>query len=463
MAEQTSLFGLDPALVEKDLTAQKQKQAMEQAQLTPLQLPVYMGAMAGQGIGEGLRDIGGAMMGKDLRDPRIIKGEKMKAVLQAVRDSGANLKNPSEYYSKIAEELNKQGLYEEAIQVAEKAQSTGLSALKTSAEIEKMRAEAVAKLREKESTIKTLQRERATALSSGRVDNAKELENQINKLNTGEYKVITQGVGDKKQEVLYDTTNNRVVKEFSPYTQKPTVSINMGEKADVVGLKAWSEVWTDQAKKFNDKNFAAQETYGKLEDIKKLVDSGNLNLGGLGNFKQEMSRWMMSAGWATKEQLAKMGDTDLLKAYALNFILPKMKMLGGSDSNQELEKIESSFVNNRWSLDTMKRLLDVSEREIQRQLAMNKKYEDHISNGGNPLAFNFLSGSIMNNPKWFGDSKATVTGIKPFNPDEKKDSGTRKEPISITPSMRDRVRAANPGKTLSDEEIDAAIKAKGNK
>lgn len=462
MAEQTSLFGVDPALIEQALTAQKQKNAFDQAQLTPLQLPVYMGAMAGQGIGESLRDIGGAMMGKDLRDPRIIKAEKMKAVLKAVRDSGADLTNPSDYYSKIAQELNNQGLYEEAIQVADKSQSTGLEALKKNAEIEKLRAEAIAKLREKESNIQTLQRERENYIKTGRPDLAKESEAQIQKLNTGEYKVITQGSGDNQQEVLYDTVNNRVVKEFTPYSKKPMVQVDLGNKAGVVGLEAWKEVWVPMVKQFNDKNLAAQETYGKLEDIRKLVNSGNLNLGGLGNFKQEMSRYLFSAGLATKEQLSKMEDTDLLKAYTMNFILPKMKMLGGSDSNQELEKIESSFVNNRWTLGTMQRLLDISEKEIKRQLDLNKKLETHLANGGNPLAFNPVSGNIINNKEWFGSgSGPSAEGLKPISIDKPAEPSKPTQP-ALTPEMRAKIRAANPGRELTDEEIDAAYaKRKG--
>ncbi len=456
MAEQTnqmSMLGADPALVEQLLQAQQEANARQQATLTPLQYPVYMNAQAGMGIGEGLRDIGGAMTGKDLRDPRIIKAEKTQQVLKAVRDRGISIQEPIKYYEAMADEFNKAGMSEEALAVIEKAQSMGLSQLKTGAEIDKIRAEAVAKLREKESSIKTLQREIDAAKLAGRPDQVAELEGQIEKLNRGEYKVVTQGSGDKKQEVLVDHTG-RIIKEFTPYSQKPVVSIDMGQKADVAGVGAWKTVWQKMADRFYDKNYAVEQTMDKLEDIRSLVNSGNLNLGPIGNLKSEIARWMMSSKMATPEQIKSMSDTDLLKAYAMDFILPKMKMLGGSDSNEELRAITSSFVNNQWSLDTMRRLLNIAEREINKQRALNKDFEDWMAKGGNPLAFNFNSGKVIDNPKLFGSFTATIT-----KPKSSKESGkeTPAPKLNITPELRERVRAANPGKNLTDEQIDAQL------
>jgi hypothetical protein len=128
MAQQQGLFaGADPRLMEQAVMAERQKQAFSEAQLSPLDAPAYMTAQAGKGLGQGLTEIGGAMMGKDLRDPRLIKAEKMKEAVTTVRESGISMTgNPTGYYESLAEELYKRDLTDEAVAVLDKASSFGV-------------------------------------------------------------------------------------------------------------------------------------------------------------------------------------------------------------------------------------------------------------------------------------------------------------------------------------------------
>ena len=218
-----SLFGIDPALVEQALLASQQAQALEQSKMSPTQLPVYQSALAGQQLGQVVKEAGGALGGQDLRDPRLIKAEKIKAVMAKIRDNKADITKPADYYTMMAKEFENAGLTEESLAIIEKASKMGMDSEKHQADIAKLRADAQAKLREKMSTIGVLQQERAQHVNAGRLDLANEIDTQINKLNTGEYKEVTTGVPgspDLKRTAIYDVKNDSIVRKFDPYNVK---------------------------------------------------------------------------------------------------------------------------------------------------------------------------------------------------------------------------------------------------
>lgn len=229
-----SLFGIDPALVEQALLASQQAQALEQSKMSPTQLPVYQSALAGQQLGQVVKEAGGALGGQDLRDPRLIKAEKIKAVMAKIRDNKADITKPVDYYTMMAKEFENAGLTEESLAIIEKASKMGMDSEKHQADLAKLRAEAQAKLREKMSTIGVLQQERAQHANAGRLDLANEIDTQIDKLNKGEYKEVTEGVPGKpdlKRTVIYDVKNNQVIRTFDPYNVKTSdVRLNAGLK-----------------------------------------------------------------------------------------------------------------------------------------------------------------------------------------------------------------------------------------
>jgi hypothetical protein len=102
---------------------------------------------------------------------------------------------------------------------------------------------------------------------------------------------------------------------------------------------------------------------------------------------------MNTIGAGTPESLAQVSDSDLFDSYAINVILPRMAMLGGNDSNEELKKVSQSYANRKMDLAAIRRLVSAADRDIKRVETINQKYDEGLAQGRTPYTFNWADGS----------------------------------------------------------------------
>lgn len=403
------LFGPTVEQIQAQQMAADEAAAFNVAKLDPNQALAFYGARNGATLGRGLNALG-VSSGITQEDPAVSDARVMQNVIQDVRQSGVDVNDPAKFYRQVSDKLAAAGKTGQAMMLSMKAGEYEFMTRKREAEVGKLNAEAMAKLREKESNIRTLQREAEAALKSGDLDRSAQLEAQIAKLNQPDIKLTEseEGAGVTKidgrevpqvRKVLLDDKGKKIW-EGTPYakTGGQTVNLNNMPPQDDAGTKLLATVAERQAIEFNKSFDAANQVRAPINDMKGLIKDPKLIQGSLPEIRLEVVRALNTAGFGDKELEKLQTDSDLFDAYARNVILPKMRMLGGSDSNEELKKVEQSYANRKMDIAAIRRLVNAAEKDITRLDNINAAYNRGLSEGRNPIAFNWANGEWRNIP-----------------------------------------------------------------
>jgi hypothetical protein len=107
------------------------------------------------------------------------------------------------------------------------------------------------------------------------------------------------------------------------------------------------------------------------------LDQG-VNSGIYGQVKQTLTK--ASGGLIGSE--AKVQNTEVYKSYIGNVVIPMMKMLGGSDSNEELRKMEAIYAGDMvLEAGSMKQIITNAILGINRDIARTKGQESAVLGG----------------------------------------------------------------------------------
>lgn len=472
------LFGPTVEQIQQAQLAQDQAQALQIAQLSPQQALSYHGSVAGSGFGRALNTLGN-QFGITREDPALDDAKVMKQVVDDVRSAGVDVNDPAKFYRQVADKLSSAGKTGQAMMLSMKAGEYEFLKQKRAAEVGKLDAERLKALREKESQIATMQREAEAAIREGRLGDAAQLETQIEKLNSSDKSLIEteEGAGmttvegrqvPQVRKVLIDPKTRQPVWQGTPFVKGTgqTVNVNNIPPSDDVGLKALQATWERQTNEFNKAFDAANQIRQPIEDMQKLIKDPKIIQGSLPEIRLEIVRAMNTLGFGDVDSLNKQNDSDLFDAYARNVILPKMRMLGGSDSNEELRKVEQSYANRKMDIAAIRRLVNASEKDIKRLDRINKAYDDGLAEGRNPIAFNWGNGS-WRNIKGLPNMLETPPGVRPVPGGQGATAPVSiptpevapPQPRQVTPAMVQRYREVFKDNPAVQRASDEAIKA----
>ena len=135
---------------------------------------------------------------------------------------------------------------------------------------------------------------------------------------------------------------------------------------------------------------AASSVSGEMQTMRDILKSGKLITGSQPEIQSSIMRLAGTLGFPlSKEQLEKMGNTDTFDAMVTNVILPKMKLLGGNDSEQELKVIRESTGSRKFTIETLGRILEVMEKAVKKRYTLEAEYRKHVQAGKGRTNFNF--------------------------------------------------------------------------
>lgn len=367
MAQQESMFGPTPLAIQDQLDQQFL------AQNSNLDLG-SMSARAGLAMGKGIN----GLLGRE--DPRVRQAKTMEEVKNELRQEGVDPAQPDEFYPALIKKLNSKGLTEQAVSAAQSYQAQKVSLAKTASEIGKNNAAAYASMREKLSPIGKLQAEYADAVANGNEKRAKELQDAITLANQGNLEKITEGVDGKEgwQRDVLMTRDGRVVSKGEPYKKAPLIDQSKREEGQFYlkeGGKAL-ERWNTQ-----------QEAYVKLQSPMRQLTSllkEDLTLGSGANLYNEALRIARTLGYTTEEANKLIDANDALNSLATRLVLPRMKELSGSDSNEELKQLLAAGPNAKISKEALIRQIKWFYQDAANHARIKEAVAKRIKEGTPP-------------------------------------------------------------------------------
>lgn len=444
MEQQQGMFGPNPLDVQDSLDSQfiKNNSSLDLGS---------MSARAGLALGNGIN----GLLGRE--DPRVAQAKMMQQVKEELRQEGLGSGDPDTFYPALIKKLNSKGLVEQAMQVAQTYESQKLAKSKTQSEITKNNAAAYASMREKLSPIGKLQAEYADAVARGDDKRAKELQDAIGLANQGNLEKTTEGVPGKEDWVrdVLRSRDGKLVHEGEPYKKNPPVNIDQRATSkfyETTGIEAKKQ-WDTAQKGF-------QIAIPTMKTLEELLN-GPLITGTLADKRNEALRVARLFGIASKDAEGLIDNNDILQSLAINIVLPKMKQLGGSDSNEELQKLLAAGPNAKISPEAMKRMIKLFYQDARNHAEIASKVRQKIKAGDAPekawsealegVGVDMSSPLAQETPT--APSKPSVAPVAP-----KPSVNPQTAPQAAKDQYRAFAYAKGKAKGMTDAEIEATIK-----
>lgn len=442
--QQESMFGPSPLAVQDQLDQQflNQNSSLDLGSLS---------ARAGLAMGKGIN----GLLGRE--DHRTSQARLMEEVKNELRQEGVDPSKPDEFYPSLIKKLNDKGLTEQAMSAANAYRSQGMSAAKTASEIGKNNAAAYASVRDKLSPIGKLQAEYADAVARKDDKRATELQEAINLANQGNLEKITEGVPGKEgwQREVLRTRDGKVVSIGEPFKKAPLIDQTNKQEGQF-----YLEAGKEALKKWNE----GQQAYVKLQSPMKQLTAllqEDLTLGSAANLYNEALRIANTLGVTTEKAKELIDSNDALSSLAIRIVLPKMKELGGSDSNEELQKLLAAGPNAKISKEAIARQIKWFYQDAANHAKIKQAAAKLIKDGAPPQdAWAAAMGEVDVTPPSNIDNLVPKPSPTPTQPAAKPAAPAG---VNIEAAKAQyRAFVAQEGKRLgwSQEQINAVIKKK---
>lgn len=376
MAMEQSLFGPSAASVQDQLL---QQDAAFGNNLTPVGLATAIGGSAGRHIGN--------LMG--MEDPRVAKAKALQEVKDELRKQGLDATKPDEFYPTLIRKLNEKGLTEEAMNVANVYRSSSLEGAVKTSQIAKNTAEATKALRENESPAGRMQREYSEAVAKGDLERARMLKAAMDHAiqnNTAPFGVTEKDkipVFAKDGKLFLSNPDGSEI----PYNVKVhggVVGLN-GTKIDL-GDKNTGQFWLkrgeDTHKTWTTDQVAFTKLAPSMSRLNELLKNPYFN-GSMAAPKTELTRFAKMLGLTSEDDDKIVDNNDLLKILAVKIVLPKMKQLSGSDSNEELKALMAE-VNERPSPQVLAKVVDWFNADVKKHKEIRDIASAKMKSGMSP-------------------------------------------------------------------------------
>lgn len=406
--QQESMFGPSPLAVQDQLDQQflQQNSSLDLGS---------MSARAGLAMGKGIN----GLLGRE--DPRVAEAKAVQEAVQELRQSGVSMDDPVEYYKRMAGIFSSKGLTKQAEQAAMKSLEAKDKADKRTFDTKDRDMQ----LQIKEGTlaIEKVKLQAAIAKAKGRLDGPEfvEMLDKLYKdasvesktkaldifLETGDISKARAALQTKRDNKLIGTTPDGLAVYVSPEDEQYTIGPNKtripytGAVKTIGGIT--NDMRTDNAEqkaagtefemRFRDHNEAikaASSVATEMQKMRDILKSGKLVTGSLPEQQATLMRLAATVGFPlTKEQVETLDNTDQFDAMVTNVILPKMKMLGGNDSEQELKVIRESTGSRKFTKESLGQILAVMEKAVKKRYQLEADYRKHVQAGKGRTNFNF--------------------------------------------------------------------------
>lgn len=406
MAGLFDTMGATPDLMREGLALERQKQDQEWLAKSmsglgswgsPAMVAANQGAQGAMQVEQGL----GKMLGAE--DPRIAKASKVKKAVDAARAKAGPTADPEAMYEALTEAFANEGLEQEAMQAAEALNKHKMD--KADFDLKKSTAAEKAQLvRERIEA----ERERTKLRSSGKTfsglaaDYAKSGHYDPESLDkfaeTGKFEDLRFKDKENWSEPYFINMDGRSIRvQKNTKTNKEhavssgqVINVNNEGKAD---LQARTDIFKNDYKQHSEQVAAAQRLMPAISTYQQLVKDGNLITGSLAEGRTMLERLGVTLGVRDSKTL---NDTELFNKVVMDIVLPKMAMLGGSDSNEELKKLIETTGDQRMHPTTLKRIGELMQLEVDKAMGKHGAFIKHRESGGNPVDFDFLTGKPIN-------------------------------------------------------------------
>lgn len=378
-----SLFGLTPDVLQSQRNAALNDQAFQFAQMTPMQ-QAQMGLFrAGSQLGTGLAGLMG------YQDP-----EEMR--LKDINDIGSKIQwDKPESIMQAAQEMSTKGYSREAMALMQKAQEAQLGA----AQVGKETA-----LRDKAVQEATDKKAEAAAKQMGLQGRAQFLISRVEGLTpemamglAGDEQIVrellkqpdvkTEIVDTEQGQLLINSQTGATIANIGRKPQKPSMGSEIASGlAPLVGA-----IVSERAKKAG----GAEGT--EVGKAVAQIGTGYKTLDALQGASDILSRGIYAGGYGPLQEMgAKYGmgvlgdrqrlvNTQEYRSYIKQVVMPMMAMLGGSDSNEELKKMEEMMAADT-ALDpkAMQNIITNAMKAVRKDIARIEKQQKAVE-GGTPL------------------------------------------------------------------------------
>lgn len=388
-----------PEMVDLQVDAENQAYANRPGSM--LQNIAGAGSLAairgGTALGEGLGQV----------DPRKAQAQKVQEALMDVKAAGVSLNDdPVAFYKKMSEAFAARGLMQQATQASmkameaeEKKEDRGFKRTLSENQVTKSAyevAEAQAKY------LKAIQTAKGKPWQDNVVEYAK----------TGKYtpasvqayadsgKISDLELVEKKDHysepyTIQDANGKPVLVRKNLNTNKVEAisqgGITIDQRTDAAEVGAAGEEFKLGLKGYSERVEAAKAVERPLAVMRKIVDSGKLTTGSAPETRTEIARLGATLGFTADPTIT--DNDDLFDAMVTTVLLPKMKMLGGNDSEQEMKVIRESTGSRKFTVATLGRILEVAEHAQQRAKQEQDAYRKHIGSGGKRTDWDFNAGA----------------------------------------------------------------------
>lgn len=372
-----SLFGLPSEDVRQQLYQQQQDFSTQYANTYGNEYD-KRNALLGGMVGNAVANLGAGIFG--VQDPRLKRATTLESILQSTQQElGENVNNPAVLYPALQQRLAEAGFSREAMQVGQVGQKAiqeaQLNQVKTETEVaqgQKFKAEALKALREDDPKQKLFFElaKNASPQSVARAVNAGYDLGMLDSPEKTKYSPLAQQLIDAGLVYRSPEFNAKMLELIdADKTGKAkgsgNVSVNIGGISPQINMgKVAEEAGKSLGKKLIDIPTADKaESY--VNEALGMLNEG-ISSGALGPLKQNIAKYSAAIG-VPIGNVDRASNTEVYKAYLGNVVIPMMAQLGGSDSNEELKKMESILASDiTLEEKSMRKILSQAKAAIQR-------------------------------------------------------------------------------------------------
>lgn len=340
-------------------------------------LGALIGASLGGGLARGLFNI---------QDPQIKAAQDFEAALAEAQQSSTN---PAEAMMKLAEKLGSDPRFSRQAAMAkmkaqELEQANSLNQAKIAneeAQSNKFKAEALKALRQDDPVQKLFfeMAKNATPQSVARAIKAGYAIDMLDSPEKVKYSPLAQQLIDAGY-VYGSPQFNAKMLEFLEAEKagkskgSGNVNVNLGGISPQINMgKVAEEAGKSLGKKLIDIP-TADKAEGYVKEALSMLDAG-ISSGAMANFKVNLAKYSSELGIPIGS-IERASNTEIYKAYLGNVVIPMMSQLGGSDSNEELKKMEAILASDVTLEErSMRKILQQAQAAIQRDRAWTEKQQ----------------------------------------------------------------------------------------
>ena len=347
-----SLFGADLGAIARQQSMDTSNQALQFAQLTPMQQAQYSMYQGASNFGRGLMGAAG------FEDPRLVQARQMQQVKDWIGQSGVDINTP-EGLAQAAQYAQSIGATEGAMFLGQQAQSMR----KSYAEEQYKLAQAQAALREKKGTP----------------------EHQAQQIRLGQLQAL---YGEEEGANRFMIEQQQLAERRSPKT-----TVNVVSQQESEFSKSLGKVQGDLMKGAYDKRTGAIATLDTLSKMASLNDQ-DLISGSYAKGRVGAANLLNTLGLASEADVNRLSNSQQFNKVAGDLVLANIKQLGYNPSNADVKFLNETLPQLESSPQARKALINWMASKAQGVIQETNRMEQYAVknkslNGYQPILPNF--------------------------------------------------------------------------